>query len=258
MSTNPLQGKLLFPFIAPPNGGKGTQTSRLSATYNLPTFDMGATFRAILKEGKDPALAAELNQYMSQGKLVPVQTVLKVFSKGLEELAAKHPGAKGFILDGFPRNVPQADGLVELCKQWGATLAKAIYLNVSMPTVEKRATGRRFCSQDATHVYNLNDPKFAPQNKKLNADGSVAKDAQGHDIWVCDKDGAELITRPDDAPETVKKRLAEYSQETDPLIDKFKKSGQLVEVDGEQQVDKVTKDIVEQAIEPSLGLNPAS
>src|SRR5689334_3434828 len=113
-----LSGKLLFPFVAPPNGGKGTQTRILSERYKLPTFDMGGTFRAILKEGQDPELAEELKFYMSQGKLVPVQTVLKVFTKGFEALAAKSPDAKGYILDGFPRNVEQAEGLMALCQQW--------------------------------------------------------------------------------------------------------------------------------------------
>lgn len=249
-----LSGKLLFPFVAPPNGGKGTQTRILSERYKLPTFDMGGTFRAILKEGQDPALAEELKSYMGQGKLVPVQTVLKVFTKGFETLAEKHPDAKGYILDGFPRNVEQAEGLMVLCQQWGAQIAKVIYLKVSMAVVEQRATGRRFCSKDANHVYSIHEPRFMPQAKKLNVDGTVAKDEQGHEIWLCDIDQADLILRADDEPETVKKRLTEYAQETDPLIRKFREMGLLVEINGEQPADKVTQEI-EAVVQPLLGLS---
>lgn len=256
MSTaNVLQGKLLFPFIAPPNGGKGTQTKILSQRYNLPTFDMGATFRAILKEGKDPQLADELKQYMNAGKLVPIETVMKVFTKGFEELASQNPNVKGFILDGFPRNIDQANALIALCKQWGATVARIIYLNVSLQTVEKRSTGRRFCSKDAGHLYNVLEPKFAPKTQKLDATGQPVKDDKGRDIWLCDVDQADLIVRADDEPETVKKRLVEYQAETNPIINQFKQSGELVEINGEDQPENVTK-AIEKEIQPLLGLTP--
>ena len=250
-----LQGKLLFPFIAPPNGGKGTQTAILSQRYNLPTFDMGATFRSILKEGSDPALAEELKSYMNAGKLVPLATVAKVFKKGFEDLAARNPGVKGFILDGFPRSVEQAEELKKLCQAWGASIAKAIYLNVPINVVERRATGRRFCSTDATHVYNVLEADFAPKAKKLE-NGAPLKDTLGNDIWICDKDGADLIIRPDDEPATVQKRLVEYRAETDPLVDAFRKSGQLAEIKGDQHKDQVTRDI-EATIQPLLGLSTA-
>ncbi len=261
MSTQPtslqdhfLQDKLLFPFIAPPNGGKGTQTRILSERYNMPTFDMGATFRAILKEGKDPQLAEELKSFMNQGKLVPIETVMKVFTKGFTELAAQHPDAKGFILDGFPRNVDQASALQTLCQQWGARIGKVIYLKVSMAVVEKRATGRRF-SHDAKEVYNIFESQFMPKGKKINPDGTVALDGKGREIWLNDSDGTDLVIRADDEPETVQKRLVEYARETDPIIEKFRQSGELVEVNGEQAPEKVTSEI-ETAIQPILGLSP--
>lgn len=225
-TTSPLQGKFLIPFIAPPNGGKGTQTKRLRQKHDLPTFDMGATFRSILKEGKNPQLADEIKKYMNEGKLVPLEIVMKVFTAGFEELAQKNPNAKGFILDGFPRDLGQAQSLMALCKKWGAEIAKVVYLNVSNTTVEKRATGRRFCSKDATHVYNLNDPDFQP------------KDAN-----KCDIDGEPLIIRDDDKPETVQKRLKEYAEQTNPIIDMFKKSGDLAEIDGERDADDVEVDV---------------
>lgn len=260
MSSNPnsvLQGKLLFPFVAPPNGGKGTQTKILSQRYNLPTFDMGATFRAILKEGKDPELAQELQSYMNAGKLVPVQTVIKVFKKYFEDLASQNPTAKGFILDGFPRSKEQGEELLKLCQQWGARIAKVIYLNVPMNVVEQRSTGRRFCSKDASHLYNVNEPKFAPKHRKLKADGSPEQDAQGRDVWLCDVDQAELIVRPDDEPATVQKRLKEYHQETDPLIDEFRRQNLLAEIQGDQPPEQVTQDI-EKVIQPELNLTPSA
>lgn len=259
MSTqnNPLANKLLFPFVAPPNGGKGTQTQILSERYNLPTFDMGSTFRAIMKEGKDPELKAELESYMNNGKLVPINTVVKVFQKGFESLAAQHPDARGFILDGFPRNNEQADALLALCGQWNAQLSKAIYLNVSLDVVKARATGRRFCSENARHVYNVNDACLAPKQTKQNADGSIAVDAHQRKIWLCDLDQADLIIRADDEPHTVEKRLAEYQKETDPLINHLREKGLLAEINGEQAPEKVTQ-AIEALIQPILGLSAAS
>jgi|GEM_PF-364376 len=256
-TAKPLEGKLLFPFIAPPNGGKGTQTQILSQRYQMPTFDMGAAFRAIMKEGKDPQMKAELESFMSNGKLVPIETVVKVFKKNFEELAVQNPQAKGFILDGFPRNQEQANALSQLCTEWGTELSKVIYLNVSMEVVKSRATGRRFCSQNARHVYNIHDSRLAPKQAKRETDGSgVVTDAQGREIWICNIDGADLIIRPDDEPQTVEKRLTEYSRETDPLIAYFREQGQLTEINGEQAPDQVTQQI-EIEIQPLLTLSPA-
>lgn len=254
---SPLNGKLLFPFVAPPNGGKGTQTQILSQRYNLPTFDMGSTFRAILKEGSDPQLKAELESFMSAGKLVPVETVVKVFKKGFEQLALQNPEAKGFILDGFPRSQEQASALATLCEEWQAQVAKVIYLNVPLEVVKARATGRRFCSKDARHVYNVNDPKLAPKDKAFNADGSVKADAQGREIWLCPADDAELIVRADDEPQTVEKRLVEYCNETDPLIAYYRQTQELAEINGDQSPDRVTQSI-EAVIHPILALTPIS
>lgn len=254
-SENLLQGKLLFPFIAPPNGGKGTQTQLLSERYYLPTFDMGATFRSILKEGHDPVLKAELDAYMGKGKLVPTNTVIKIFKKNFESLATKNPEAKGFIIDGFPRNAEQANDFFVLSQSWGASIVKVIYLNVGMNIVKSRAIGRRFCSLNSRHVYNINDATLTPTKFKLNPDGTVYNDAQGNPIWLCNLDDAELVLRPDDLPQTVEKRLKEYSQETDPLIHFFRTQGKLFEVDGDQPPEKVTQ-AIESFIQPVLGLLP--
>ena len=238
-----LNGKILVPFIAPPNGGKGTQTKVISAKYGLPTFDMGATFRSILKENADPVLASELKFYMSQGKLVPVKTVLQVFTKGFTTLVDKHPQARGFILDGFPRNADQAKGLLTLCEEWGASMPTVIYLNVGLDVVTQRSTGRRFCSLDTSHLYNIYAPKFKPKNKRIGGDGQPVKDAQEREVWVCDLDGNDLIVRADDEPDTVQKRLVEYENETNPIISFFADQKLLAEINGDQQPEIITGEI---------------
>jgi adenylate kinase len=177
--------------------------------------------------------------------------VVKVFKSGLEKLAASNPSAKGFILDGFPRSEEQASKLEELCQEWGAQVAKVIYLNVDLNIVKQRATGRLFCKVDSSHVYNLNVSELAPKLQKL--------DEQGQPIWLCDREHPNLTTEPelyvrkDDEPETVKKRLDEYQKETNPLINYFREQGQLAEIEGAQSPDKVTEDI-KAVLTPVLGV----
>ncbi len=247
-----LKGKLLFPFVAPPNAGKGTQTQILASRYQLPTFDMGATFRSILKEGTDPEMKALLESFMNNGKLVPVETVIAVFKKSFEQLAAKHPDVKGFILDGFPRSPEQANALWDLCDVWDAKIANVVYLKVGRDTVERRATGRRFCSHDTHHLYNIHNPQLTPQQKKIE-NNTVVLDEKGREVWLCDQDGADLIVRPDDEPEKVQVRLAEYARETDPLIDCFRSFNVLMEIDGEGSPESVTA-AIDANIKPLLNL----
>lgn len=254
-SLSPLSGKLLFPFVAPPNAGKGTQTQILSQRYSLPTFDMGATFRAIMKEGADPEAKAELETYMNAGRLVPIATVGKVFKQHFEALAQRFPEARGFILDGFPRNAEQTQVFETLCQGWDARVGAVIYLWVSSETVERRATGRRFCSKDAQHLYNINNPALAPRSKKIMPDGQVALDAKEREIWLCDYDQAELIIRPDDEPEKVRVRLEEYAKETEPLLACFRAEGLLLEINGENLPEQVTQ-AIETHLRPLLALSP--
>ncbi len=251
-----LQGKLLFPFIAPPNGGKGTQTRILSERYNLPVFDMGATFRHITKNEPESDLAKEIRKFMDAGKLVPIETVMKVFVKGFEALVASNPTSKGFILDGFPRSLEQSNALLDLCNQWKAKIGKAIFLNVPSEVVTKRATGRRFCPVDE-QIYNIFSDQQKPQRQKTDQNGLPAKDDAGLDIWLCDRHDAELELRSDDRPEKVKERLDSFEKETQPVLEQFKARGELAEVNGNQPVDKVTQDIT-QHVQPVLELTPAS
>lgn len=232
--------KLLFPFIAPPNGGKGTQTHVLATQYGLPAFDMGATFRSILKDGSDVELKAELDSYMNKGRLVPIETVVKVFEKSFQKLVDANPGASGFILDGFPRNLEQAYALEAFCKRSGSQLsvAKAIYLNVGLDVVKRRAIGRRFCSDNPRHVYNIFIESLMPVSQSGNSKEPLS------DSWLCPVDSAALVLREDDKVETVEKRLIEYQKETDPLIDYFRSNGMLLEVDGELSPEEITLKIM--------------
>lgn len=248
MTHSPLQGKLLFPFIAPPNGGKGTQTRVLTERYNLPTFDMGATFRAITKGEPDSDLAKRIKQYTDAGQLVPIQTVMEVFKKGFEQLAAQHQNAKGFILDGFPRSLEQANALLQLCQDWGAQIGKAIYLNVPDEVVKNRAVGRRFCTKDAQHVYNILSDSQKPKNKRVE---------NGQDVWLCDVDSEPLEQRADDMPQKVETRLTSFRDDTQPVIDLFRTQGKLFEVNGNQPVQDVTRQITGE-IEPVLNLSPSN
>ncbi|MEM0950867.1 MAG: nucleoside monophosphate kinase [Cyanobacteria bacterium P01_H01_bin.74] len=235
--------KYLFPFIAPPNGGKGTQTRLLNEKYQLPTFDMGATFRAIVKENTDPELKAEICSFIDNGRLVPVETVAKVFTVHFKRLMKACPDLPAFILDGFPRSKEQAEILDDFCKaeQGALVFGKAIYLNIGMDTVKKRATGRRFCTQENAHVYNINIDGFKP----------IESTTDGHTEWLCPIDNGVLFQRKDDAEETVVKRLREYALETDPLIEYFKNKNLLCEINGEQSPDQIASEI-DQIILPFL------
>ena len=236
--TNALNGKQLFPFIAPPNGGKGTQTAILSTHFNLPIVDMGACLRDIVrkwKEGKlseaaDQTLAKTVDEAQSKGELVQTPIVIKVLEATIKQLLAQFPQTNGFILDGFPRNIEQLDALIGMCKQTGANLAKAFYLNVPEDVVRSRASSRWFCSS-CNAVYNLvsKPPKI-----------------QG----VCDKPHqageGKLIQRDDDKPEKVEKRLVSFAKDTMPVIQTLKESGKLFEINGNQAPEPITQALMQE------------
>jgi adenylate kinase len=245
-----IEKKFLFPFIAPPNGGKGTQTNILATRYGLPVFDMGSTFRSILKEDRDPEMKAELESYMQQGQLVPIEIVVKVFKKNFQALMLANPDAPGFILDGFPRNLEQASAFEVFCLEEESLLSftRAIYLNVSLDIVKRRATGRRFCSQNARHVYNIFIEGLKPASKT---------DTQGEITWYCHEDKAPLVLRPDDSEEVVEKRLLEYQAETEPLIEYYRSNNSLYEVDGNLSPVTVTESILK-CLQPFIDKQCAS
>ena len=204
--------------MGPPGAGKGTQAAELVKEFAIPHISTGDMFRAAIKEGT--ALGREAKGYMDQGKLVPDSVTIGI----VRERLAKDDCKKGFILDGFPRTVEQADALDGILKDLGLSLTRVLNINVPAADLIERATGRRICKKcGATYHVKFNPPK-----------------KEG----VCDACGGELFQRADDTAETMKNRLSVYEASTKPLIDYYEKAGIYTEVDGRQAIDKVTADLI--------------
>ena len=204
--------------MGPPGAGKGTQAAELKAKFQIPHISTGDMFRAAIKEGT--ALGREAKGSMDQGKLVPDSVTIGI----VRERLAKDDCKKGFILDGFPRTVEQADALDGILKELGLKLTRVLNINVPAADLIERATGRRICKQcGATYHVKFNPPK-----------------KEG----ICDACGGELFQRADDTAETMKNRLSVYEASTKPLIDYYEKAGIYTEVDGRQAIDKVTADLI--------------
>ena len=204
--------------MGPPGAGKGTQAAELVKEFAIPHISTGDMFRAAIKEGT--ALGREAKGYMDQGKLVPDSVTIGI----VRERLAKDDCKKGFILDGFPRTVEQADALDGILKDLGLSLTRVLNINVPAADLIKRATGRRICKKcGATYHVKFNPPK-----------------KEG----VCDACGGELFQRADDTAETMKNRLSVYEASTKPLIDYYEKAGVYTEVDGRQAIEKVTADLI--------------
>lgn len=203
--------------LGPPGAGKGTQAAKIIEEYSVPHISTGDIFRKNLKEGTPLGIKAK--GYMDQGLLVPDELVVDLVKDRLLEEDCKD----GFMLDGFPRTVLQAESLEEELTRLGQTLNAVININVDAELLFKRLTGRRICkSCGATyHVY-FNRTK-----------------SEG----ICDKCGGELYQRDDDQEATVKKRLEVYQEQTQPLIDYYKNKGTLVDIDGVGEIDDVFSQI---------------
>ena len=200
-----------------PGAGKGTQAAKLAKKYGIPQISTGDMFRAAVKEGTP--LGKKAQEYMSAGKLVPDEVTIGI----VRERLAKDDCKAGFILDGFPRTVEQADALNEILKAQGRSLTKVINISVPAEDLIERAIGRRICrSCGATYHVKFHAP--AKEN-------------------VCDACGGELYQRGDDTAETMQKRLSVYESSTRPLIDYYKQSGIYAEIDGKQKIEKVTEDL---------------
>lgn len=201
-----------------PGAGKGTQAKFLIEKYGIPQISTGDILRGAIAEGTEMGLEAK--KFMDEGQLVPDSTIIGI----IKERLAKDDCKKGFILDGFPRTIAQAEALEVLMKELGIALDKVISLNVPDELIVGRITGRRVCSTCGASFH----VEFNPAKVE----------------GVCDYDGGELITRKDDTAETVKNRLEAYHAQTAPLFDFYKDRGVLVEIDGTKDVADVTTDIV--------------
>jgi adenylate kinase len=199
--------------MGPPGAGKGTQAERLIDDFDLPYYATGDILRAAVKEETD--LGKEAKDYMDRGDLVPDDLICRVIMERLDTDEA----ADGFLLDGFPRTVPQAETLEEALEKRGRSLTAGLLIDASDEEVIRRLSGRRICVKNQ-HVYHVEfDP---PKNE-----------------GVCDQDGSRLIQRDDDKPETVKKRLDVYHEQTEPVISWYEDKGLLRRFDGGRSPDEV-------------------
>lgn len=200
-----------------PGAGKGTQAAKIAAKYGIPQISTGDMFRAAVKE--ETELGKKAKEYMSAGKLVPDEVTIGI----VRERLAKPDCAKGFILDGFPRTVEQADALKGILTAQGKSLSAVINIAVPAEDLIERAIGRRICKNcGATYHVKFNAPKVE---------------------GVCDNCDGELYQRADDTAETMQSRLNVYKSSTRPLIDYYKGAGVYVEIDGRQKIEKVTEDL---------------
>jgi len=199
--------------LGAPGAGKGTQSEKLVAEYGIPQVSTGDLLRSERKSGS--ALGQEASGYMDAGKLVPDDLVIRMVEKRL----AEGDCAKGFILDGFPRTVEQADKLGEMLRKSGKTLGAVINITVAEDILIKRLLGRRKCPACGAN-YNV---YFNPPARE----------------GVCDACGAALEQRKDDNEETIRERFLVYQKQTQPLVEYYRAQGLYAEIGGERAVDEI-------------------
>ena len=204
--------------LGAPGAGKGTQAKKIAAKYDIPHISTGDIFRANIKNGTE--LGNKAKTYMDQGLLVPDELVVDLVVDRVQQDDCKN----GYVLDGFPRTIPQAEALDKALAEFGDKIDYAIDVNVPDENIVKRMGGRRACVGCGA-TYHL---VYAPTKKE----------------GICDVCGGELILRDDDKPETVQKRLGVYHEQTQPLIDYYKNQGILREVDGSVDMEDVFKEIL--------------
>lgn len=192
--------------LGAPGAGKGTQADKIAEKYALPHISTGDIFRKNIKEGTE--LGKEAKSYMDAGKLVPDELTVRL----LLDRVAKDDCGNGYILDGFPRTIPQADALDAELTKLGEKIDYAINVDVPDENIVNRMSGRRACPKCGA-TYHI---RHLPPKKE----------------GICDSCGTELVIRDDDKPDTVKNRLAVYHEQTQPLIEYFEKKGVLHTVDG--------------------------
>ena len=201
--------------LGAPGAGKGTQAEILCDRLNIPTISTGNMIREALKSGTEMGLKAKA--FIEAGQLVPDEVVIGI----VQERLTKEDCRNGFILDGFPRTIPQAEALDRM----GVTIDRVVDINVPDEVITRRVSGRRVCL-DCGNTYHI-------ETKKPLKDG------------VCDRCGSTLVQRKDDQPETVQERLHVYHDQTEPLRDYYAKAGKLLVVDGQQGIHEIAEQTLE-------------
>ncbi|MBO6178112.1 MAG: adenylate kinase [Selenomonadaceae bacterium] len=204
--------------MGPPGAGKGTQAEVLTEKFNIPHISTGDMFRAAVKEGTE--LGKKAKECMDKGQLVPDEVTIGI----VKERLSKDDCKKGFLLDGFPRTVEQADALTKILEELKLPNIRVLNINVPKEELVERAVGRRIC-KGCGKTYHL---KFNPPKKEN----------------VCDACGKELYQRADDTAETMNERIGVYEASTKPLIEYYKKMGVYEEVDGKLSIEKVSEALI--------------
>ncbi len=200
-------------FLGPPGAGKGTQARELAREWGVPHVATGDMLREAASVGTP--LGREAKAYMDTGALVPDGVIIRMIAERL-----RRPDAlKGFLLDGFPRTIAQAEGLERLLEDLGQPLERVVYFEVSEPELLRRLTGRRVCRACQTAFHMVSAPPRSP--------------------GVCDRCGGELYQREDDSEATVRHRLGVYARQTAPLLDWYRGRGMLVSVPGEGPIETI-------------------
>ena len=204
--------------LGAPGAGKGTQAKMIAEKYGIPHVSTGDIFRANIKNGTE--LGMEAKKYMDQGQLVPDELTVKI----LLDRVAQDDCKNGYVLDGFPRTIPQAEALDAALGKINEKMDYAIDVDVPDENIVNRMSGRRACLNCGATYHLI----------------SIPPKVEG----ICDVCGEKLILRDDDKPETVKNRLSVYHEQTQPLIDFYAKKNVLAEVDGTKDMEEVFEDIV--------------
>lgn len=202
--------------VGPPGAGKGTQAAFLAKNLSIPHISTGDLFRANISQGTE--LGKQAKAYMDAGNLVPDEVTIGM----AKDRMSQQDAVNGFLLDGFPRNVSQAEALDESLKADDVRLDAVLDLEVPEDEVVKRIAGRRICRNDSSHVFHV-------EYSRPKAEG------------VCDVCGGELYQRGDDKEDTVRKRLEVYHSETEPIIDHYKAQGLVVTISALGKVNEVTE-----------------
>ncbi len=206
--------------LGAPGTGKGTQAQYVSVRFNIPIISPGDILRQEIKNGSE--LGRKAQSYVKSGKLVPDKIIVDMIKKKIADKVCSN----GFILDGFPRNLNQAEALDDMLESMGKGIDRAIYFNILEDKIVERLSGRRVCRECGETYHLLYDP---PENDTL-----------------CDKCGGKLYQRDDDKPKIIKKRLSTYRGDTAPIIDYYRKKDYYLEINADDDIESIKNRILQE------------